>query len=109
MRRNTLVFLLLGAFIFMMAGANVTALRGKQGVAVGDTTVAVNAVADTSLADTAATDSLRLAIMMHNKVIDDSIRLDSINRRKSSGIDAPVIYSAKDSLVYLADTRTAHL
>jgi lipopolysaccharide assembly outer membrane protein LptD (OstA) len=42
-------------------------------------------------------------------VLDDSIRLDSINRQKKNGIDAPVVYEATDSLVYDAQTRTAHL
>ncbi len=99
MRRNTLIFMLLGAFIFMMAGTNVNMLKGVQ----------INTENDSTETDTTNADSLRLAIMQHNKVIDDSIRLDSINRSKSSGIDAPVTYSAKDSLVYYDATRTAHL
>ena len=99
MRRNTLIFMLLGAFIFMMAGTNVNILKGVQ----------INTENDSTETDTTNADSLRLAIMQHNKVIDDSIRLDSINRSKSSGIDAPVTYSAKDSLVYYDATRTAHL
>ncbi|MBQ7422110.1 MAG: LPS-assembly protein LptD, partial [Prevotella sp.] len=59
--------------------------------------------------DTTQMDSLRLAIYRHNKVIDDSIRLDSIQRAKSNGIESPVQYSAEDSLVYDATTKTAYL
>ena len=54
--------------------------------------------------DTAGMDSLEYAIYQYNKMVDDSIRLDSINRQKKNGIDAPVRYSAKDSLVYDATT-----
>lgn len=109
MRKNTLIFLLLGAFIFMMADTNVVMFKGVKKALRGDTLSVGNVISDTTNTDTAETDSLRLAIMMHNKIVDDSIRLDSINRRKSNGIDAPVKYSAKDSLVYYANTRTAHL
>ncbi len=59
--------------------------------------------------DTAGMDSLQKAIWMHNKVVDDSIRLDSIARKKSGGVDAPVNYSAQDSLVYDAKSKVAHL
>ena len=59
--------------------------------------------------DTSAMDSLELAIYKYNKVIDDSLRLDSLNRQRKNGIDAPVKYSAKDSLTYEAGTGTAHL
>ena len=59
--------------------------------------------------DTTTMDSLELAIYKHNKAVDDSLALDSINRSKKNGIDAPVKYSAKDSLTYEASTGTAHL
>ena len=59
--------------------------------------------------DTTKMDSLQKAIWKHNKVVDDSIRLDSINRKKSGGIDAPVNYQADDSLVYDAHNKVAHL
>ncbi|MFC2738851.1 MAG: putative LPS assembly protein LptD, partial [Prevotella sp.] len=58
---------------------------------------------------TTAMDSLQLAIYHHNKMVDDSIRLDSLNRTKKNGIDAPVNYEAQDSMVYDALTKTAHL
>ena len=59
--------------------------------------------------DTTTMDSLELAIYKYNKVIDDSLRLDSLNRQKKNGIDAPVVFSAKDSLIYEAATGMAHL
>ena len=59
--------------------------------------------------DTTMMDSLELAIYKYNKVIDDSLRLDSLNRQKKNGIDAPVRYSANDSLTYEAATGRAHL
>ena len=59
--------------------------------------------------DTMDMDSLHRAIYRHNKAIDDSIRLDSLNRLRSSGIDSPVEYEANDSLVYDATTKTARL
>ncbi|MBF1577869.1 MAG: LPS-assembly protein LptD [Prevotella sp.] len=59
--------------------------------------------------DTTKMDSLQLAIYHHNKAIDDSIRADSMMRARSNGIDAPVKYSAEDSLVYDAESGTAYL
>ena len=53
------------------------------------------------LADTAKMDSLQKAIWMHNKAIDDSLRADSINRQRKNGIDAPVEYTAEDSMKVL--------
>ncbi|EKC48965.1 hypothetical protein OBE_14888, partial [human gut metagenome] len=38
--------------------------------------------------DTTQMDSLQKAIWKHNKVVDDSIRLDSIARKKQGGVDA---------------------
>lgn len=65
--------------------------------------------ADGAATDTTGMDSLQLAVYHHNKAIDDSLRLDSINRKKKNGIDASVSYQADDSLVYMASTNTAHL
>ena len=59
--------------------------------------------------DTTMMDSLELAIYKYNKEIDDSLRLDSLNRQKRNGIDAPVKYSANDSLTYEAATGRAYL
>ena len=66
-------------------------------------------IADKAEIDTLAMDSLQLAVSHHNTAIDDSIRADSINRAKKQGIDAPVTYSANDSLVYDAMTKDAKL
>lgn len=59
--------------------------------------------------DTLSMDSLQLAIWHHNKAVDDSLREDSINRAKANGINAPVTFSAEDSLVYDASSRNAFL
>ena len=59
--------------------------------------------------DTTKMDSLQLAIYRYNKQIDDSIRLDSLNRKRSTGIEAPVVFSANDSMIYDAQRNTAHL
>jgi hypothetical protein len=59
--------------------------------------------------DTTKLDSLQLAIQAYNKAVDDSIAADSINRAKSNGLDAPVNYVAKDSMVYYANTKRAFL
>ncbi|MBR1427945.1 MAG: LPS-assembly protein LptD [Prevotella sp.] len=133
MRKNSIIFLLLSAFIFMMAGTPYTyaMISGQQDVndsnnvkAAADTVIkkvprgrknqAKTAVitadsTENQEPDTTKMDSLELAIYHHNKVIDDSIRLDSLNRKKKNGIDAPVQYSAEDSLVYDATTKTVHL
>ena len=129
MRTKTVIFILLSAFIFMMAEPTIpfSKLSGKSGdaedsTAVSDTaagrgmavlaaadSLAVDSVEGSSEPDTTKMDSLTLAIYKHNKQVDDSIRLDSINRKKSNGLDAPVDFSSNDSLVYDALSRTALL
>ena len=59
--------------------------------------------------DTSTMDSLELAIYKYNKVVDDSLALDSINKNKKNGIDSPVEYSADDSLTYDATKARAFL
>ena len=59
--------------------------------------------------DTTLMDSLQLAIYKHNKAVDDSLALDSINRAKKNGIDSPVEFSADDSLVYVAASGMSYL
>ena len=59
--------------------------------------------------DTTKMDSMQLAIYRHNKAIDDSIHLDSLNRQRANGINSPVQYTANDSLVYDATSKTARL
>ena len=61
------------------------------------------------LPDTAQMDSLQLAVYRHNKAIDDSIRADSLNRQKKNSIEAPVVYTANDSIVYDAVGKKAYL
>ena len=59
--------------------------------------------------DTLAMDSLELAIWKHNKAIDDSLSADSTNRERKNGIEAPVEFSANDSLIYEAGAGIARL
>lgn len=121
MRTKIVIFFLLFVFIFAMADTSVMSQRPKKKrtMAVADSvvnedapdgdTIRANALDDRMGVDTTSMDSLELAIYRHNKAIDDSIRLDSIHRTKSKGIDAPVKYTAKDSLVYFADRKIAYL
>ena len=72
----------------------------------------LNTTVDSALTagpDTTLMDSLELAIYHHNKAIDDSLALDSINRKRKNGIDSPVEYEAEDSLTYEWATGLAHL
>ena len=129
MRRKTLIFTLLFVIIFVVA--EVPKLRfpevGKgndsipqdtaQRIAAHHDSARVRAIVSDSLItdslalknDTSMMDSLQKAIWMHNKVIDDSLRADSINRSRKNGIDAPVEYTAEDSMVYEGDTKKAYL
>ena len=124
MRSKTLISLLLLAVIYVMAGTNVPFFKSKKKgtdskhpIENNDSTNnnSTDSIPNDSTAhlpavvDTTAMDSLQKAIYLYNKQIDDSVRLDSINRTKSNGINAPVEYSADDSLVYVADSRLAHL
>ena len=114
-RTKTLIPLLLAAVIMMMASTAMPAQQKKKRSrqAQKDTVVTADSTLRDSIqpaeADTMAMDSLQRAIYRHNKAIDDSVRADSLNRTKSSGIDSPVDYTADDSLVYDATTRTAKL
>ena len=124
MRSKTLISLLLLAVIYVMASTNVPFFKSKKKgtdskhpIENNDSTnnnstdsIPNDSTAHgTAVVDTTAMDSLQKAIYLYNKQIDDSVRLDSINRTKSNGINAPVEYSADDSLVYVADSRLAHL
>ena len=66
-------------------------------------------VSEVLTVDTLAMDSLQKAIWKHNKLVDDSLRADSLNRQRKNGIDAPVTYSAEDSMVYEGATKRAYL
>lgn len=99
---SSLVSSLLLPFINAVSESNVTGAKRLKSLQKSADTV------QTTI-DTTQMDSLQLAIYKHNKAIDDSIRVDSIMKSKSNGIEAPVTYSADDSLVYDAKTRVAHL
>ena len=113
MRTKSLIALLLLAFIFMLADTHMPFLKRKKKSVQKDSIAMIDSVEDDSpirsVMDTTKMDSMQLAIYHHNKQIDDSIHLDSLNRKKKNGIDAPVEYSANDSLVYMAASNTAHL
>ena len=112
MRRYSFIALLLCAVLFMMANADYQ-FRKKHKRASNDSIAINKAVrkdsAGRGIIDTTKMDSLQLAIYRHNKQIDDSIYLDSLNRQKKNGIDAPVTFSANDSMVYDAQNKTAFL
>ena len=99
--------------ILMMAGTHTPLFKGKKKAAKADSTAVDSVQRRDSLGnvvvDTTQMDSLERAIYRHNKVVDDSIRLDSLNRKRSGGIEAPIEYTANDSLVYDARMQTAHL
>ena len=118
MRSKSIIIFLLFAFVFVMADNSLlfqkrrTKTKNKESTTLPDSLK--NGKTDSlknigTVNDTTKMDSLQLAIYHHNKAIDDSIRLDSINRKKSNGIDAPVKYAAEDSLVYDAKGKVAHL
>ena len=103
-----------------MASVNMPVPQGKKTKKAKASTVVVDTLlkgqspkdskaVDKNIPDTTKMDSLQLAIYHHNKAIDDSIRADSMMRARSNGIDAPVKYSAEDSLVYDAESGTAYL
>lgn len=85
---------------------------GNNDSILADTTVRIapnDTVKATASVDTTTMDSIQLAIFRHNKAVDDSLAQDSINKSRKNGIDAPVEYSAEDSLTYEAATGLAHL
>ncbi len=99
----------------------VDGIKAKGVRAVRNTSLIDSLARDTSLIDSLGRDSLRMkndtslmdslqkAIWLHNKSIDDSLHADSLNRQRKNGIDAPVEYSAEDSMVYEGDTKWAYL
>ena len=114
MRRHSFIALFLCVVVLVMAGTSQQFWkRKKKNLSPQESAEPVDSVVHDSLGnvavDTTKMDSLQKAIVRYNKAIDDSIRLDSINRAKASGIDAPVNYEAQDSLVYDAASQTAHL
>lgn len=113
MRRKSLIALLLFAFMFVWANTKTPFTQDNENDAKDSVTAVKDSLGrdgnELIVVDTTKMDSLQLAVYKRNKAIDDSIRLDSINRTKSNGIDAPVNYTAEDSLVYDASTKFAHL
>lgn len=120
MRTKTVIFVLLFAFIFVMADTSLPLFKENDNgraqndsLSVDDTVSSDSVPADSTdksgEPDTTNMDSLQLAIYHHNKQVDDSIRLDSINRKKSGALDAPVTFSSEDSMVYDAKSKVARL
>lgn len=120
MRTKTVIFVLLFAFIFVMADSSLPLFKGtgnghaqNDSLSVGDTvssdSVATDSAKMSDEPDTTKMDSLQLAIYRHNKQVDDSIKLDSINRKKEGALDAPVTFSSEDSMVYDAKSKVARL
>lgn len=52
-------------------------------------------------------DSLHLAIFLRNKAIDDSLKAEQENRQRKNGLEAPVNYTSKDSLIYFRKLNKA--
>lgn len=114
MRTKSVIFLMLFAFIFVLAETTVSFRQNEKDNREKQDSITLKDdlhpdSVNKALPDTANMDSIQLAVYRHNRVIDDSIRLDSINRKRSNGINSPVYYSAEDSLTYNADSKTAHL
>lgn len=118
MRTKTTISLLLLVILFVVTDNYLFAQRPqkKRMRKTADTTL-VDSTLEQTVADgkeidkndTTQMDSLQKAIYHHNRQIDDSIRLDSIQRAKANGIEAPVQYAADDSLIYDAKTKTAYM
>ena len=113
---------MLSAFLCMLAGLPSTPYQDNSKMLDGDSLeVADSLFSDTIISngahqavaalkrDTTVMDSLELAIYLHNKAVDDSLALDSINRQRKHGIDSPVEFSANDSLLYEAGNGMAYL
>ena len=128
MRRKTLIFLLLFVIVFVVAEVPRLRFTQQQSGALSADTLATDTAArdtlvrdtaardtlvrDTAkslLPDTASMDSLQLLIWKRNKAVDDSLAADSLNRQRKNGIDAPVEYTATDSMTYDGLTGVAHL
>ena len=86
-----------------------TSSREEESPTAQDSVSAPDRQPDVAVVDTTKMDSLELAVYRHNRAVDDSIRLDSLNRQRKGGIDAPVEYVASDSIVYYAGSKMAYL
>ena len=120
-RTKSFIILLISASLFAWANGSallpvkkkaktvVSDSLARKGLSDKDSLRTEGMQKDDASIDTLSMDSLQLAVYHHNKAIDDSIRADSVNRAKKKGIDAPVTYTADDSLVYDAMTKDAKL
>ena len=113
MKARVMIALLLTTVMLMMASTPVpgakqhsTGFMLRSDTLVTDSTLVVDSLPH---ADTVAMDSLKLAIFNYNKAIDDSLKLDSLNKARPNGIEAPVKFTANDSIVYDAVTKDAFL
>lgn len=122
MRRQTVIILSIIVAIYVAAASSVPSLiASRQDVTTEDSIVADTAIITDSILtnrdsirrtvddDTLGMDSLQRAIYLHNKAVDDSLRLDSINKHRKTALESPIEYSGEDSLVYEASSNTAHL
>lgn len=121
MKRKSVIFLLLFVFLFVMAGVPSIPFYGNRYRVTTDDSASTNdavsshdisnasSIIDSLRNDTVELDSLHLAILRHNKAVDDSLTQDSLNKTKKNGIDSPVEFSANDSLVFIASTGMANL
>lgn len=98
--------------ILMMAGTHTPLFKGKKKAAKADSTAVDSVQRRDSLGnvavDTTQMDSLERAIYRHNKVVDDSIRLDSLNRKRSGGIEAPIENIRPMTRWYMMPARRRH-
>lgn len=119
MRNRFFIFLMLLAVVCTMAsprmqrsGRNLRADDDSLSVAQTKPALTVDSAKPMLTVDSAKSntlnDSIATMIAEHNRAIDDSIRLDSLNRKKANGIDAPVDFEAKDSMVYFAGSKNAY-
>ena len=119
MRTRFTIFALLFVVIFVMAGRSVSSFYREIVVPQKLDSIVETVSVDTAKRlseDTVKTvnpldtlDSLHAAIYLRNKAVDDSIALDSAYRKRKNGIDAPVFYTASDSIIYYGSSKTAHL
>ena len=107
MRIKWTVFIVFFCAVFVMAEGNMPFFKraaNKTADSLQTDTLRYGAKQDTTQMD-----SLSLAIYHHNRMIDDSLHRDSLLKAQSNGIDAPVNFTAADSIVYDAQSKVAHL
>ncbi len=117
MRNRFFIFLLLAAVVCTMASPGMhrsgNRFYNTDDSIKADSLITAESAAKTDSLNAAESatkvidDSIAAMIAAHNKAIDDSIQLDSLNRSKSNGINAPIEFSAKDSMVYFAGSKNA--